>query len=76
MLDNKAELVQVNRYGDISANDEAANHFYIFCFTSAPYTLQEYVESDGSHLAYGDLVCHAIYTSPGRHKLKTLCKAI
>ena len=55
-------------YGVIASNDEAANHFYIFCFTYVPYTLKEDVELDGNQLVSGDLVCNAIYKSPGRHK--------
>ena len=38
MSTNKAEIVKVNEYGDIAANDEATNSFYIFIFTSIPYT--------------------------------------
>ena len=60
MSNNKAELVKFNGYGSVSANDEAANMFYISWFTSVPYTLQEYVESDGNQLAYSDLVFNAI----------------
>ena len=58
----------MNGYGDISANDKAANIFYIIHFTSVPYTLQEDVESDGNQLESGGLVFNAIYTFPGRHK--------
>ena len=65
---NKEEFDKVNGNGAISANDEAENKFYIVWFTSAPYTLQEYVESDGNQLASGDLVCNTIYTFPGRNK--------
>ena len=68
MSTNKAELIQVNGYGAISVNDEAANIFYVVCFASVPYTLQKDVESDGNKLAYDDLVCDAIYTSPSRNK--------
>ena len=46
MENSKAELVKVNGYGAIAANDEAENDFYIVRFTSVPYTLQEYVELD------------------------------
>ena len=45
---NKSELVQVNGYDDIYANDEAAHNVYILRFTSVPYTLQEDVELDGN----------------------------
>ena len=58
----------MNGYGAIAANDESENNFYIVCFTYIPYTLQEYVESDENKLAYGELFCNKIYTSPGRHK--------
>ena len=58
----------MNGYGAIAANDEAGNIFYIICFTYFPYTLQEDVVSERNQLAYGDLVCNEIYTSPGRHK--------
>ena len=68
MLTNEVELVQVNGYDAISANDETANNFYIVCFTSVPYTLQEDVESDVNQLESGDPVCNAIYASTGRHK--------
>ena len=37
---NKSKLYEFNGYVSISANDEAANIFYIVCFTSIPYTLQ------------------------------------
>ena len=43
MSNNKAELVKVNGYGAISANDEAANNFYIDFFTYVSYMLQYYV---------------------------------
>ena len=56
-------------YAAISANNEATNIFYIACFTSVPYTHQENVESDGNILACGGLVCKAIYTSIGWHKI-------
>ena len=46
----KAELVQVIGYGAISANEEAANNFYIVHFASVPYTLQKDVESDRNKL--------------------------
>ena len=69
MLTIKEELVNVNGYGDIDTNDEAAHNVHIFCFAlSVPYTLQEDVESDENQLAYGDLFCDAIYTSPGQYK--------
>ena len=58
----------MNGCGAISANNEAANMFFIVCFTSVPYTLQEDVESYGNKLASGDLVCNVIYTSPRRYK--------
>ena len=70
MSTNKAELVQVNGYGAISVNDKAANNFYIVNFTSIPYTPQEDVEPYGNQLASGDIVCNAIYKSPGHHKPK------
>ena len=54
MSTNKAELVQVNVYGDISAEDEAANDIYIVHFIYVPYTLQKYVELDGNNLASGE----------------------
>ena len=46
----------MNGYGDISANDEAANNLYICCFTFLPYTIQEDVESNGNKLTSGELV--------------------
>ena len=39
MSTNKAEPVEVNGYVDIPSNDEAANPFYIFCFTFVPYMI-------------------------------------
>ena len=65
---NKAELVEANGYGAIYANDEAANILYIVRFTSLPYTIQEYMESDGNKLASGDLVCNTIYKYTEWHK--------
>ena len=44
MSTNKSELVKVNGYGAIAANNKSANIFYIFWFKYVPYTLQEYVE--------------------------------
>ena len=41
MSTNKAELLKVNGYGDISAKHEAENNSHIVCFTSILYTLQE-----------------------------------
>ena len=58
----------MNAYGDITANGEAKNNFYIVYFTSVTYTLQEDMESNGSLFASGDLVFNAIYTSLGWHK--------
>ena len=57
---NKAERFKANGYGAIADNGEAANNFYFVCFIYVPYTLQEYVESDGNQLASGDLVYNAI----------------
>ena len=77
MPTNKAELFKANGYGAIAANDESANNFYIVCFKSVPYIIQEDVESDRNHLASRNLVCNKIYTSPGRHKSNfnvDLCK--
>ena len=68
MKKHKSELVKVNWYGNIYANDEAESNFYIVCFISVPYTIQEDVESYGNQLASGHLVCNKIYTSPGIHK--------
>ena len=68
MSTNKLKLVKVYGYGATSANEETANSFYIFRFTSVPYTSQEDVESDGKKISYGDIFCNAIYTSPGNHK--------
>ena len=34
MYVNKAELFKLSGYGDKAATDEAANGFYIVCFTS------------------------------------------
>ena len=65
---NKAELVKVDGHGDVYANYEAANSFYIVLFKYVPCTLQEYMESYVNPLASGDLVFNAIYTYPGRHK--------
>ena len=56
MSNNKEELVKLNGYGAIAENDEAKNNVYIVCFTSVPYTLQEYVESDGNKLSSVELV--------------------
>ena len=55
----------MNRYGAVSANDEASNNFYIVCFTPVIYTLREYVESNENKLASENRVCNAIYTSHG-----------
>ena len=68
MSTNREELVKVNGNGAIYANDEAANILYIVRFTSLPYTIQEYMESDGNKLASGDLVCNTIYKYPEWHK--------
>ena len=68
MPTNKEELVRVNGYGAISANDESANKIFIVCFISVPYTLQEDVESYGNQLASENLVFNAIDTSTGWHK--------
>ena len=54
----------MNGYGDIAANDEDANNFYIICCASVPYTLQGYVESNGNQCSSGELVWNEIYTSP------------
>ena len=40
MPTNKTEIIKVNVYGAISANDEAVNNFYIVWFISVLYTLQ------------------------------------
>ena len=58
----------MNEYGDIDANDEAENIFYILWFISFPYIIQEYVVPDGNKLASGDLVFNVIYKHHGRHK--------
>ena len=68
MSTNKSELVKVNGCGDISANYEASNKFYIVHFTSVPDTLQEDVESYGNQFSSGDFVCNVIYTSHGWHR--------
>ena len=68
MPTNKEELVIVNGYGAISANDESANKIFIVCFISVPYTLQEAVKSKINKLEYGDIVYNKIYTSHGRNK--------
>ena len=73
---HKVELIEVNGYGSISDNDEAADTFYIFRFTSFPYTLQQVVESDGNQLVYGDPVCNAIYKSIVRHKSRFISSHI
>ena len=44
MLTNKSELFQVDGYGAIASNHEAANIFYIVYFIPVPYTLQEDVK--------------------------------
>ena len=44
MPTTKAEFVEVNVYGAMGANDESAKYFYVFCFTSLPYMLQEDLE--------------------------------
>ena len=36
----KEEFIKVNGYVAVSANDEAANNFYIVRSTSVPYKLQ------------------------------------
>ena len=36
MSTNKTEIFEVNYYGDLSANGESTNNFYIFYFTYAP----------------------------------------
>ena len=51
MSTNKAELVEVNGYAYIAANDESENNFYIVRFASVMYMIQEYVESDGNKSA-------------------------
>ena len=65
MPTNKEDFAKFNGYRDIVVNDEATNVFNIIQFTSVPYTLQKYVESDSNKLASGELVCNAIYTSSG-----------
>ena len=64
---NNAELVKVNGYGTIAANDESENNVYIVHFVSVLYKLQVYVESDGNQLESGERFCNEIFTSPGRH---------
>ena len=56
MSTNKSYIVKMNGYGDIYANGEYGNYFYMVCFTSFPYKLQEYFESDGNKLESGDLI--------------------
>ena len=68
MSNNKAELFQVNGYGDIASNNEAANIFYIFCFTDVKYKIQEDVESCGNKLESGEPVFNETYTYNGWHK--------
>ena len=58
----------MNGYGAIAANEKAEIIFYIACFTSVPYPLQEYVESGGNQLTSGGPVWNTIYTSFGRQK--------
>ena len=64
----------MNEYVAIAANDESENIFYIVIFKYVPYTLQEYMESDGNQLAYGDPVCNSIYIYPGRYKPQLFCR--
>ena len=58
----------MNGYGAIFCNDEGADNFYIFVFTSVQYIVQEDVDSDVNNLAYVDLVCNEMYTYIGQHK--------
>ena len=58
MSTNKEELVKVNWYDAIAVNDEVEKYFYIVCFASVPYTLQEYFELYGNQLASDDVVCN------------------
>ena len=60
----------MNGYGDIAANDEDANNFYIIYCASFSFTLQEYVKSDGNQFVSGDLVCNEIYTFTGQKKAR------
>ena len=41
MSTDKAEIFRVNGYGNIANNYEDTNIFYIVCFTSVSYKLQE-----------------------------------
>ena len=36
----QAKIVEVNKYGEISANNEAGDNFYIVKFTSILHTIQ------------------------------------
>ena len=58
----------MNGCGAIADNEEAKNNSYIVGFTSVPYTILEYLESDVNQLPSGEFVCNSIYTYPGRHK--------
>ena len=44
MSPNNEELVEVNGYVAIAANNEAKNYFYVVCFISFHYKLQEDME--------------------------------
>ena len=75
MFTNKSEIVEMNRCSSISNNGETENNVDIFCFISVLYTLEEYVESGGNQLTSGDVVCNAIYISPGwKNHNFMLCK--
>ena len=45
MSTNKAELVKLNGYGAIAANDEAENNLYFVCFASVPKHFKKVLKS-------------------------------
>ena len=54
MSTNKTDIVELNGYGYVSSNDEAANNYYIFIFTYITYMLQVRVYSDDNQLSSGE----------------------
>ena len=68
MSTNKIDILEVNEYCGISANDKDTNKVYVVCFTPVPYTPPKDVKSGINWLETGDLVCNAIQTPPGHPK--------
>eukprot|EP00957_Ditylum_brightwellii_P019386 1462322-Ditylum_brightwellii.AAC.1 len=57
-------MVNENNFGAVNTNDPNTEGFYIFKFTSLPYTLQENIEVDNDLIKEGSLICEAEYMSP------------